>query len=254
MATGEPVVDVEIEAETPQQPGVKRCWVEHYLIKDDAGSVVGVGVVCERRSTGASGRGIWLSRACFLTGTQEPVRRDLEHRAAVGVHDAVQPFAKIIGGRIEALGRAHDVRPADSDHDGVARSARSLHNLIKAILEPWPRTASASTSRELTRRSASRRRRRSPWRSTNAPRTVKYGALSTAEGSVEIARRTAGGTFELVWRERGGPPRSTSRPSARASGPPWRAAASPASSAAPTPNGAGGLTLRITALAEHLAK
>jgi two-component sensor histidine kinase len=120
----------------------------------------------------------------------------------------VQPFARVIGGRIEALGRAHDyVRPADSDHDGKGRSERSLHNLIWAILEPWAEDGerirvagedlaigpSAATALALAIHEFA----------TNA---VKYGALSAPHGRVEIASTLSDETFELVWTERGGPP------------------------------------------------
>ena len=260
MATGEPVVDVEIEAETPREPGVKRCWVEQfYPIKDDAGEVVGVGVVCEE-----------VTKHRRAERARDLLSRELSHRiknlfavissivrlSARG-NEAVQPFAKIIGGRIEALGRAHDyVRPVDSDHDGVARSARSLHNLIKAILEPWAEDGdrihitgvdaaigpAAATSLALAIHECA----------TNA---VKYGALSTAEGRVEIACRTAGGTFELVWRERGGPP--IDQPPIRegfGTTLARRSVAGELGGTIDTEWAPDGLTLRITAPAEHLER
>lgn len=44
--TGEPVLGVEIEGETPARPGARRAWVEDWSpIRDEAGRMVGVNVV-----------------------------------------------------------------------------------------------------------------------------------------------------------------------------------------------------------------
>ncbi|MGG5822897.1 PAS domain S-box protein, partial [Falsiroseomonas sp. HW251] len=46
VETAEPVLGVEIEGETPAQPGVRRAWVEDWSpIRDDAGRIVAVNVV-----------------------------------------------------------------------------------------------------------------------------------------------------------------------------------------------------------------
>lgn len=48
IETGEPVLGVEVAGETPAQPGVARTWVESFHpIRDDAGRILGVNVVCE---------------------------------------------------------------------------------------------------------------------------------------------------------------------------------------------------------------
>jgi PAS domain S-box-containing protein len=47
IETGEPVIDFELEGETPKQPGVVRNWNEQfYPVKDATGKVVGIGVIC----------------------------------------------------------------------------------------------------------------------------------------------------------------------------------------------------------------
>jgi PAS domain S-box-containing protein len=211
LETAKPIANIEIEGETPQEPGVRRTWVEQfYPVKDDAGRVIGIGIVCED-----------VTEHRRTERTRDLLSRELSHRiknlfavissivrlSARG-NEAVQPFAKVIGGRIEALGRAHDyVRPVGSDHEGPARSDRSLHNLMKAILEPWAEEgarilvggddpaigSAAATALALAIHECA----------TNA---VKYGALSTPEGRVDITCRMAGDDFEMVWTERGGPP------------------------------------------------
>ncbi|MFP4100991.1 PAS domain S-box protein [Coleofasciculus sp.] len=47
LETGEPLFNVEIEGETPAQPGVKRTWLEHFLPLKVGDSVIGISTVCE---------------------------------------------------------------------------------------------------------------------------------------------------------------------------------------------------------------
>jgi PAS domain S-box-containing protein len=211
LETGRPVTDVEIEAETPHAPGVQRSWVEQfYPIKDDAGAVTGIGVVCEE-----------VTEHRRVERARDLLSRELSHRiknlfavissivrlSARG-NDAVQDFAKTIGGRIEALGRAHDyVRPVDKDYRGAARPTRNLHSLVNAILEPWAddgeRIRLSGDNPVIGSASATALALAIHEFATNA---VKYGALSRPSGSIEITCRAGDETFDLVWTERGGPP------------------------------------------------
>ncbi len=48
LETGEPVLDSELTAETPAQPGMRRTWLNQYWpLRDDDGEVYGVNVVAE---------------------------------------------------------------------------------------------------------------------------------------------------------------------------------------------------------------
>ncbi|WOD39232.1 PAS domain S-box protein [Nodosilinea sp. E11] len=47
LQTGEPLLNVKIEGETPAQPGVQRTWLEHFLPLKAGGQVVGISTVCE---------------------------------------------------------------------------------------------------------------------------------------------------------------------------------------------------------------
>jgi PAS domain S-box-containing protein len=48
LDTGQPLLDVPLEGETPARPGERRAWVEQfYPLRDATGAVVGVNVVCE---------------------------------------------------------------------------------------------------------------------------------------------------------------------------------------------------------------
>lgn len=209
LETGQPVTEIEIESETPQAPGVKRCWIEQfYPIKDDAGTITGVGIVCEE-----------VTEQRRAEKARDLLSRELSHRiknlfavissiirlSARG-NEAVQGFAKTIGGRIEALGRAHDyVRPVESDHHGPVRSARNLHSLINAILEPWndgERIRLSGDDAAIGSGAATALALAVHEFATNA---VKYGALSAPDGAIEITCRLEKETFEIVWAEHGGP-------------------------------------------------
>ena len=48
IETGEPAVDIEVNGETPAQPGVRRTWVESWLpLTDETGQVTGVNIVAK---------------------------------------------------------------------------------------------------------------------------------------------------------------------------------------------------------------
>jgi PAS domain S-box-containing protein len=210
LDTGEPVTDVDFEGETSNALGVQRCWVEQfYPIKDEAGTVTGIGIVCEE-----------VTEHRRTERARDLLSRELSHRiknlfavissivrlSARG-NDAVGNFAKTIGGRIEALGRAHDyVRPLDSEHDGAVRSTRHLLALIGAILEPWDdgeRIRLAGDNPAIGSGTATALALAIHEFATNA---VKYGALSTPGGTIEITCAGHAETFDIVWTERGGPP------------------------------------------------
>lgn len=47
LETGEPLLNVEIQGETPAQPGVQRTWLEHFLPLKAGNRVIGISTVCE---------------------------------------------------------------------------------------------------------------------------------------------------------------------------------------------------------------
>lgn len=47
LKTGEPLLNVEIQGETPAQPGRQRTWLEHFLPLKAGDRVVGISTVCE---------------------------------------------------------------------------------------------------------------------------------------------------------------------------------------------------------------
>jgi PAS domain S-box-containing protein len=47
LETGEPRFNVEIQGETPAQPGVQRTWLEHFIPLKKGEQVIGISIVCE---------------------------------------------------------------------------------------------------------------------------------------------------------------------------------------------------------------
>lgn len=120
---------------------------------------------------------------------------------------STQEMARELIQRLTALGRAHDlVRPLPEGQG----SAALLGDLLTVLLAPYDdlgafsgrvrvavermgvgeaaATALALVVHEL------------------ATNSVKYGALSSEAGTLDVATRAEGDLFSLVWTERGGPP------------------------------------------------
>ena len=113
-------------------------------------------------------------------------------------------FAEDMADTLYALSRAHDfVRPS-----GDAGQER-LQGLLAALFAPYrdrmgqPRVAISGTDSEIVARAATPLALVFHEFATNS---AKYGALSSAEGTVELTISDSGDKLVLKWRERGGPP------------------------------------------------
>lgn len=109
--------------------------------------------------------------------------------------------------RLTALGRAHDVvRPLP----GKQGKAALLGDLLSVLLAPYDETAAFSGRIRVAvprmgigELAASTLAMVIHELATNS---VKYGALSCAEGFLDISSRTEAGRIYLIWAETGGPP------------------------------------------------
>jgi light-regulated signal transduction histidine kinase (bacteriophytochrome)/CheY-like chemotaxis protein len=116
--------------------------------------------------------------------------------------DSVESFTRIVGGRIQALARAHDQITADNWGPASFRTLvtaeagaylggkadRVVVRGAEILIEPEAFTTIALVIHELITNSA------------------KYGALSDSRGSVEIdVEMDAAGSLRLRWAEKGGP-------------------------------------------------
>jgi two-component sensor histidine kinase len=115
-------------------------------------------------------------------------------------------MARELIGRLTALGRAHDlVRPLP---DGQG-SAALLGDLLSVLLAPYDDLGAFSGRIRV----AVERMGVGETAATSlamvihelATNSLKYGSLSTEEGTLDVSTRSSGDELSLIWMERGGP-------------------------------------------------
>ncbi len=120
---------------------------------------------------------------------------------------ANKEFSRRLGDRIAALGRAHDYARPHSELSRPAGVAVTLHGLLAEIMKPYRDEGDERVSIDgcdvpVDDRGATPIALVVHELATNA---VKYGALSTQSGKVDISCEMADGYVTLHWRESGGP-------------------------------------------------
>jgi len=117
----------------------------------------------------------------------------------------LEGFVQSVTGRIQALSKANDfiieVKPDGNGFNG------GLAGLIDALLAPFKRNdlqvIVSCPAMSVGEKAASALALVIHELATNA---AKYGALSTVDGYIDLTCRCDGETFQIVWREVGGPP------------------------------------------------
>lgn len=116
-------------------------------------------------------------------------------------------FARDLLDRIQALGRAHEFARPHSEDSQPHHAGQSLQGLLRELFTPYredgvERLAVHGHDTPLDDKGATPIALLFHELATNA---VKYGALSTPAGQVDIQTTYRGDDIEIVWRERGGP-------------------------------------------------
>ena len=124
-------------------------------------------------------------------------RRQKEHRA----------FASELQARVAALGRAHELVRPHSERSRPRMETESLHAVIAEILSPYPamgegRITISGEDLRVDDRGATPIALLVHELATNS---VKYGALSDADGIVTVETGRTDGWATITWIERGGP-------------------------------------------------
>jgi len=174
------------------------------------------------RIVGASKIARDITERRLLEERQRLVLREMNHRVknlftlasslvTLSARSAETPaeLATSVSARLEALSRAHALTIPSISGEGLeTEQATTLHTLIRTIVAPFendpdssrvriegldvPVSGNAATSLSLLLHEFA----------TNA---TKYGALSTADGTIDILCADEGEQFSLTWIERGGP-------------------------------------------------
>jgi two-component sensor histidine kinase len=150
----------------------------------------------------------------------ELLSRELSHRiknifavvsGLIGLssrHDpSVRTFAKGLQDRIAALGRAHEFARPHSEASRPALGGSTLKGLLKEIFTPYPasdegRITIAGDDVPVDDRGATPIALVFHELATNA---AKYGALSSADGRVDVEIARTDAAVRITWRETGGP-------------------------------------------------
>lgn len=203
FATGEPVRDLEVSGETPQQPGILRHWLTGFYPVKDADSNVGA-------------VGIWVVEISERKAAEDRERllaREVDHRAKnllavvqsivqLSRAESVAELKEGLTGRIQSLGRAHSLL-ADSRWEGV-----DFKRLVEEELAPFvgeqPGSVNFAGPPLILRPSAAQSLALVLHElTTNA---VKYGAFFTGgwlDLTWGIETRDGAGTLAIDWVEKG---------------------------------------------------
>lgn len=207
LVTGEPY---EVEYRLRRADGVYRWTLGRALpVRDSDGAILRWIGTC----TDIHDQKLIAEQNAILT-------QELSHRiknifavisGLIGISARRQPeaaaFAQDISGRISALGRAHDFARPHSDASRPMVGATTLGGILAELMLPYEdgdsgRIRMAGPAVGIDDRSATPLALLFHELATNA---AKYGALSDAQGHVEIDWRVAGELLLLRWRELGGP-------------------------------------------------
>lgn len=204
LESGEVLRGVEINGQTPAQPGVQRTWSEvFYPVHGPDGLRRGVGIFCVEITDLKQAR----EREDLLT-------REVDHRAKnllavvqsivqmMKAQGTVAEFKDALIGRISAISRAHS-HLSENRWNGVR-----LQSLIDDELTPYgiPFALAEETSEVVLRSSTAQAL--GMVLHELATNSAKYGALSTS-GKVDVTCTSPGRDGDallLQWTETGGPP------------------------------------------------
>lgn len=161
-----------------------------------------------------------IDTAKETSAQNEILSRELSHRiknifavigGLIGLSARNDPsqkqFARELQQRVAALGRAHEFVRPQSSHSAPRHLPGRLHGVIVEILAPYPALAEgriqiAGDDVAVDDRAATPIALLVHELATNA---IKYGALTSADGKVQITASVNEGTLELRWKEEGGP-------------------------------------------------
>ena len=113
-----------------------------------------------------------------------------------------------LSARMAALDRAHELTLPELSENAITYDTTALHALLAAVLAPYetpaaPRMAITGCDLPVSARIMPSLALMLHEFATNSS---KYGALSVATGTIDIALATSDDCLTLLWTERGGPP------------------------------------------------
>lgn len=131
----------------------------------------------------------------------------ISEKEAVSLGNKETPTA-ILREKIQALSRASDAVFTQDKEDSMDSAAADLETIIHSVLLPYGNSCSLSGAETPIRRGSISTF--ALFLHELATNSVKYGALSAAEGSIAVSWTTDKNGLHLTWTETGGPELSSS--------------------------------------------
>lgn len=138
LETGEPLLNVEIQGETPAQPGVQRTWVESFLPLKDGDRIIGISTVCQEiteRKQAEVEREQLLEREQAARAAAEQANRVKDEFLAVLSHELRSPLNPILGWAKLLQGRVFGKDKTQQALATIERNAKLLVQLIDDLLD-----------------------------------------------------------------------------------------------------------------------
>ncbi|HEY9663077.1 MAG TPA: ATP-binding protein, partial [Allocoleopsis sp.] len=138
LETGEPLLNVEIQGETPAQPGVQRTWLESFLPLKHGDRVIGISTVCEEitaRKQAEAEREQLLAREQAAREAAEHANRIKDEFLAVLSHELRSPLNPILGWAKLLQQRQFTPDKTQQALETIERNARLLVQLIDDLLD-----------------------------------------------------------------------------------------------------------------------
>ncbi len=138
LETGEPRLNVEIQGETPAQPGVMRTWLEHFLPLKNGDRVIGISTVCEEiteRKQAEAEREQLLLREKMARAEAERANRIKDEFLAILSHELRSPLNPILGWSKLLQTRQFDPDKTTEALAAIERNAKLLTQLIDDLLD-----------------------------------------------------------------------------------------------------------------------
>jgi PAS domain S-box-containing protein len=138
FATGEPILNVEIEGETPARPGVKRVWRESFIPLKDGDEVIGISTVCEEITESRQAeqeREQLLQRECEAREAAERASRIKDEFLAIVSHELRSPLNPILGWAQLLQTRQLSPEKMTQALATIARNAQLQAKLIDDLLD-----------------------------------------------------------------------------------------------------------------------